>query len=451
MSDFWRLAIRNLGRNRRRNIATGIAIALGFAGLILLMGYVQRIEELLRYNSVYLKHIGHLAFYKEEGLDKHSLKPSLYNLSKHERDEIVAYLKSDPNVEIVGSFLKGMGLAGNGCKTVPFVARGVELDVERQIRTRPDLNLSMPEFTQYASGRAPWLEKIDNPVMMSTGLAKLLGKTKTISDFAENSPVSVVDCLADDRMEQIAKDANIQLASGTYAGSFSAIDGELAATFSTGDQQTNNNTLLAPLELLQKLYDTDTVTYVAAFVRDTSKIEQQAQKAEASLRAKGLAVSAYSYLNDDLNDVYTGTINFLMSMAGFISIIVNVVVILSIANSMTLSVIERTREIGTLRAMGFLKSHISSLFVREAILLSLAGLAGGVLIATLTVWGINSSHFMFSPPGVPGTIQFILSPTFLPCFLIALAMFCFTLLATFVTTYKKASQEIVDLLTSVTG
>jgi len=48
MTSGWRLALRNLARNKRRNFATGMAIALGFAALLALGGYVNRVEKYLR-------------------------------------------------------------------------------------------------------------------------------------------------------------------------------------------------------------------------------------------------------------------------------------------------------------------------------------------------------------------------------------------------------------------
>jgi len=55
MTGAWRLALRNLARNRRRNQATAVAIAFGYAGLVLLGGYATRIERFLTQVSPFFR------------------------------------------------------------------------------------------------------------------------------------------------------------------------------------------------------------------------------------------------------------------------------------------------------------------------------------------------------------------------------------------------------------
>ena len=54
-----------------------------------------------------------------------------------EQRAIAAILAADPRVEFTGRYLRAGGLAGNGCKSVPFHATGVELEVERRIFAHP--------------------------------------------------------------------------------------------------------------------------------------------------------------------------------------------------------------------------------------------------------------------------------------------------------------------------
>jgi ABC-type lipoprotein release transport system permease subunit len=135
--NFWKLALKNLRRNRRRNLATAIAVALGYAGLVLITGYALRVENYIRTTTVYLHQLGHIALYQEGGLELVDLKPKAHSLGPEEQAVIARVLAEDPEVELWGRSLSGSGLAGNGCKTVPFLARGVELDVDRKLRAHP--------------------------------------------------------------------------------------------------------------------------------------------------------------------------------------------------------------------------------------------------------------------------------------------------------------------------
>ena len=77
----WTLAWKNLKRNRRRNLATGCAIALGFAALLALGGYITRVENYLRVYTIYGTRTGHLVIYKKNGYEKYSIKPRDYSLN----------------------------------------------------------------------------------------------------------------------------------------------------------------------------------------------------------------------------------------------------------------------------------------------------------------------------------------------------------------------------------
>jgi len=65
------------------------------------------------------------------------------------------------------------------------------------------------------------------------------------------------------------------------------------------------------------------------------------------------------------------------------------VVIIGILNTLAIAIRERTREIGTLRAIGMQRRKVLWLFVLEAALLGLAGAAGGALVAALVAAGVN--------------------------------------------------------------
>jgi putative ABC transport system permease protein len=66
---------------------------------------------------------------------------------------------------------------------------------------------------------------------------------------------------------------------------------------------------------------------------------------------------------------------------------------------MSTAVIERTVEIGTLRAIGLRRSGLRRLFLYEGILLGLTGAAAGLLCAAAIAYLINHSGFSWTPPG----------------------------------------------------
>ena len=87
------------------------------------------------------------------------------------------------------------------------------------------------------------------------------------------------------------------------------------------------------------------------------------------------------------------------------------IVILSAAIVMTMAVAERTREIGTLRAMGTRPAGILRLFLAEGTALAIAGCTAGMLLALLIRAILNASGIILPPPpgathGMPIHVQF---------------------------------------------
>ncbi len=76
----------------------------------------------------------------------------------------------------------------------------------------------------------------------------------------------------------------------------------------------------------------------------------------------------------------------------FIAVVIGVSLIIGflvIFQSMYAAVMERTREIGILKAMGASKSYIVSAILRETGLLAVAGIALGILFSLAASWGIR--------------------------------------------------------------
>jgi putative ABC transport system permease protein len=80
---------------------------------------------------------------------------------------------------------------------------------------------------------------------------------------------------------------------------------------------------------------------------------------------------------------------------------------------MTMSVFERTREIGTLLAIGMERGQIRSLFLLEGVLLGLGGSLIGAIVSLLLRIGLNASGIMLPPPP-GGTHGNLLHVDFIP-------------------------------------
>lgn len=449
MSRGWRFAWRSLARNRRRNLATALAIALGYTGLVLMGGYAARIERFLRTSAVYLQHHGHVIVYREQGLERVWVKPSLYSLPPDAQQAIAVALAADPRVEFTGRYLRGQGLAGNGCRTSPFLATGLDVDIEARILAHPEVQQHAAEFARPVRGRTlSGARDVTGAIGVSLGLARLLQKPKVHDEFPPGAALEIPECGTDRAAGQIASDANVQLAGLAYDGGLSAVDGEIVSVFHTASTETEDQTIVAPLEMLQRLYATESVTYVAAWLRDASDAAAVAADLRATLAARGVPASVYTYQDYDVNPYYVGSMQFVVSLVFFIGLLVVAVVVLGVFNATTLTVFERTREIGTFRALGYRRRHIAGLFLREVLLLSAVSIASGIALAYAVAFLVNAADIRFTPPGVPGSIQLLITPNATVCLIVALAMLPLSLFATWIVIRNRVRVGTADLLTA---
>ncbi|MEY3900784.1 MAG: hypothetical protein RL189_90 [Pseudomonadota bacterium] len=451
---FWKqltLAVRNLGRNRRRNAATASAIILGYAGLILLSGFVVRIEKFFRATSVYLNHVGTVSVYKPDGVERHLLRPKKYNLNAEEQIRI-RQVVSDifPNAEAVSATLQGFTLIGNGCKTWPVKVLGVEPEVEKKLTQHPAVMNFSREILDARLGSGLWMHAAITPVIVTQKVARNLGKSKLYNPNinVETSRNVTLDCNSESVHSQIDADTNIQLAARTYKNDFSALDGEIVGQYSSGLELLEESSAVIPLEALQRLFETDSVTNIVVHLPWDEIPEIAATKLDKALRNAGLNLEVHHYRELAVNPFYAGFMNLIYVMSGFFLTLAVSVVTLTVSDSMTMSVLERTKEIGTLRALGFRQKDIPRIFAMEGMMLAVICIPVGLIFAIATTSVINGSQLLFEVPGVSTQLRVTLMIVAEHCAWIALLMMTVSTLAGWLTSLRSSRRQIVGLLNS---
>jgi ABC-type lipoprotein release transport system permease subunit len=122
----------------------------------------------------------------------------------------------------------------------------------------------------------------------------------------------------------------------------------------------------------------------------------------------------------------------LAALNGLTALLVTVLWIIvgvGIMNTLWIAIRERTREIGTLRAIGMQRTKVLWLFLLEAALLGLAGTVAGAAAAGLVVWLVNAAHL-----GVPEAVQMFLMQNHLHLELAGGAVLTAVVLLTLITT-----------------
>ena len=123
-----------------------------------------------------------------------------------------------------------------------------------------------------------------------------------------------------------------------------------------------------------------------------------------------------------------------------------VIVVMSVVNTMSMSVMERTREIGTLRALGLKRYGVKLLFATEGVLLGILGSSAGGVIFFVVHMIITMTHPTYIPPAssmpVPLHVDLMWPALLQSMFFMAVL----STLAAFVPARRSARMTIVDAL-----
>jgi ABC-type antimicrobial peptide transport system permease subunit len=129
------------------------------------------------------------------------------------------------------------------------------------------------------------------------------------------------------------------------------------------------------------------VSFVGIWLDDPERSETVEQEIEA--RFPEVAISQVSEFADDVTDL-----QFMRASTWAIAFLALLVGGAGMMNTMVMSVFERTREIGVLRALGWRRSRVLGMILRESIALSLLGGLVGILAGVVMVVLLNRNPFV---------------------------------------------------------
>lgn len=448
---FVKLGFRNCWRQRRRNILVLLSIMIGCAGLICLSSYINRWEYTLVYDTIYIHGKGSLAIFKKDGLQMSPYDPKGYTFNETEQGLIEKSIYKLPGVEDIGRFLLSTGLISNGCMSAPFEIVGYEPELDHRIRERPEVKQWCDRLIGPRSGKPFSAFSSDRVVGLALGMAKVIGKSKTLVDAPPVPPLAdlAAYCEAPGSNERIANDPNVQLVSLTMDGQLGAIDADIAHIFSTGFSMMEDTKISAPLKTVQNLIEANVVSYFSVYLDKELNAAELAIELESDIRKNGLAVDVYAWNDERLNPYYVGTMNFLYTMGYFFGFLILAVVSLSVVNLSMMNAMDRSRELGSLKAMGFRQRSILSIFFFENFLLGTLGCALGLILSKAAIESINAAKIEFLPPGASEAALLILVPDFYVCSLIISVVFVLVVGSSMLTCHNMTKKSCNELLTAI--
>jgi putative ABC transport system permease protein len=187
----------------------------------------------------------------------------------------------------------------------------------------------------------------------------------------------------------------VQLVSTTSTGQLNAVEADVAGIVDGGIRDQDLKYLAMPMALAQRLGNTDVVSYYSIALRDRSAAGAFARDLEAAARARGVDVRCTRYWDHFMSEEARRGRALLYGFRNLVGILVVVIAGMTVLTTMAKAVAERTREIGTLRSLGFLRRHVVGLFAVEGALVALAGTAVGAGGALAITWLVNRAGIFY--------------------------------------------------------
>ncbi|MBK8783802.1 MAG: ABC transporter permease [Anaerolineales bacterium] len=357
MIQIFKMAFRDLGRNRRRNFFSALAVAIGLALLILLSSVIQgemgsAIESAINLQS------GHIqiraASYDE---NKSSLK---WEDLVANPDEIASQISALEQVKAATPRLFASGFLSTGDESAGVQIYGVD----------PQSAANDPYRNGIISGE--FLTADDRE-----GL--LIGKP------------------AAEKLHLVVGD-KVSLSVNTADGNVQEQVFIIRGIYTTETYGFDNGTVFLPLAKAQALTQTEGhASTIFILLKDTAYTDQVVEALKSSSNLEVLTWRDLNKLIVEFETLYQGYISFfyLIILAITASVIVNTLI---------MSVYERTREIGVLSAIGMRGGRILWMFLTESFLLAVGGILMGLVLGVFAVYLFNINGYYIGNMGLNGML-----------------------------------------------
>lgn len=365
-------AFSNLFRQKRRSLVTLSSIVLGGVAIFIFGGFIDYSFWSLREQTI-RTNLGHIQIYKKGYLKKGEATPLNYGIADYEgiRQILMVDPILRPLIKTVTGQLEYSGIISNYESSIStfYTAVGIE----------PESSLLLGSLDRVVLGSD--LSRIDTAgVTIGSGLARGLAA---------------------------GYDTQLDMLAINPAGGQNAMSVHVRGVLESGIKDYDNRVLKMPLKTAQTLLESDQVSKIIVLINETDRTSQAQARIDQIIKEQRLELETRHW--SSLALFYHQVVNLFNGIFFFIKTIVSIIVIFMISSTMMTNVLERTREIGTLRAIGLTQREVSRLFLLEGVIMGLLGAAISILIgiATAELININGMSMPPSPGYSKGYLAFI--------------------------------------------
>ncbi len=355
------LALRNLLRHKRRTLLTATALVLGIAIMILGRAWTAATETAV-VEPARLATLGHVQVFAEdaaadEGAEISFISPqNNYRLIPEPQRVIDTVLHEEPRLTAGMARLMVGALLSSGDVSM----EGLLIGIDPRARTAVYPALGLREGRFFGPG--------EKGVLLNRNVARKLG-------VGVGGTVVALGTTADGRLSGVKLSVTgIWTVRGLDAYEWGSCYTDIAA--------------------VQELLDAGDAAGVIVFRQRDGRLPSSpvAASVTALLRRHGVRARAWTW--EEMGGPFIGGLIVNRVVGGILHAVLGIIVAAGILNTALMSVFERTREIGTIRAVGSRRSRVVALFLLEGLFLGVAGAVFGAVL------GAGLVEF-FSVHGIP--------------------------------------------------
>ncbi|MBI3372543.1 MAG: ABC transporter permease [Betaproteobacteria bacterium] len=397
-------ACKNVLRNRRRSLMALTITAVGTAAALVGGGFALFTYDALR--EVSARETGHVVVAARNFFGGDEDVPMQNGLA--DAPALAARLRALPGVRAVLPRVQFSGLISNGDKSTVFIGSGVVPEIDFRMRGMQ---------TGFVDGE-PFAAGADVPeVAIGKELAKIM---------------------------KARVGTSLTLLATTTEGNLNAVDVIVRGIISVGVPDIDKRLVLADVAAVQKLLLTDRVSTLSVYLRETADTDAIAARIGAELPQ----LERRTWL--ELAVFYQSVRALYNRIFGMLGLIMLIIVLFAMSNTLSMAVAERTREIGTLRAIGTQPGEIVRNFVFEGVAIGAAGALTGFAIAgAVTVLLVFAGLEMPPPPGRSNGYPLLINFSAWLYAFTGLAVLAVSTLAAYLASAKAARRPITEALAHV--
>ncbi|MEW5851503.1 MAG: FtsX-like permease family protein [Myxococcota bacterium] len=385
-SLIFRVAWRNVRRNWRHSLAALGTMAVGFVALALFQGYLGEFMS-TQVELIYARNmIGEIMVRRPgAGSREARITPEPYLLDEKEQaflEHWIAAHSAQVKTRVRSLAVHGMASTGRGAAN--FVALGHDVKEGRIARRHWAWNTW--------AGR-PINDDETNGAVLGMALGAVLGCDPENGgdvplDEKTGAPTAV-------ERPMKCRQTTLQLNTTSASGRMNAMDAEVVGLTRANVREYDERLIWVPLDFARQLGETKGVGSYMLLLLDPSQEENLRAELSRDAEKAGLKLEIMDWKDSETAEELRRGMDLLAVIRSLMFVVIMVIAGVAVLTTMMKTVRERTREVGTLRSLGYRRGHVLAMFAVESVLLSLhAGVLGLVSAVGLTAL-INSTQITY--------------------------------------------------------